>query len=182
MRYHDGKIIINGLLLIIPFLLIRFGLLSALNKAAVKRAALFAPMYGNEMIAYWIYQISNIAIFVYLCFLKVTIDTSWLFYVGAGIYLSGLLLCAVSIKDFAMPPNKEMNDNGIYRFSRNPMYVAYFLIFAGTALLTKSWILFGIVVIFQVSAHWVIIAEERWCMEQFGESYRQYMKKVRRYI
>ncbi len=35
----------------------------------------------------------------------------------------------------------------------------------------KSWILFGIVVIFQVSAHWVIIAEERWCMEQFGELY-----------
>lgn len=63
----------------LPFLLIRFGLLSALNKAAVKRAALFAPMYGNEMIAYWIYQISNIAIFVYLCFLKVTIDTSCCF-------------------------------------------------------------------------------------------------------
>lgn len=134
------------------------------------------------MIAYWIYQISNIAIFVYLYFLKVTIDTSWLFYTGAGIYSTGLLLCAVSIKDFAMPANKEMNDNGIYRFSRNPMYVTYFLIFAGAALLTKSWILFGIVVIFQISAHWVIIAEERWCMEQFGEAYRQYMKKVRRYI
>ncbi len=77
MRYHDGKIIINGLLLMVPFLLIRFGLLSTLNKSAVKRAALFAPMYGNEMIAYWIYQISNIEIFVYLCFLKVTIETSW---------------------------------------------------------------------------------------------------------
>ena len=182
MEYYDEKIIINGLLLMLPFLLIRFGLLSALNKAAVKRAALFSPMYGNEMIAYWIYQTSNIAIFVYLCFLKVTIDTSWLFYTGAGIYLTGVLRCAVSIKDIAMPANKEMNDNGIYRFSRNPMYVAYFLIFTGTALLTKSWILFGIVVIFQISAHWVIIAEERWCMEQFGEAYRQYMKKVRRYI
>ena len=46
MEYHDEKIIINGLLLMLPFLLIRFGLLSALNKVAVKRAALFAPMYG----------------------------------------------------------------------------------------------------------------------------------------
>ena len=63
--------------------------------------------------------------------------------------MTGLLLCAVSIKDFAMPANKEMNDNGVYRFSRNPMYVAYFLIFSGTALLTKSLILFGIVVIFR---------------------------------
>lgn len=107
MRYHDGKIIINGLLLMIPFLLIRFGLLSALNKAAVKRAALFAPMYGKEMIAYWIYQISNIAIFVYVCFLKVSIDTSGLFYVVQEFICQGCCCVRYLLKILPCPQIKK---------------------------------------------------------------------------
>jgi len=37
----------NGFLLLIPFFLIRFGLLSFLNKQALPRAAHFAPMRGR---------------------------------------------------------------------------------------------------------------------------------------
>ncbi len=44
-------------LLLIPFWLIRFGLLSMTDKKAAQRAAHFAPMYGKEKIAYWIYQL-----------------------------------------------------------------------------------------------------------------------------
>lgn len=58
-------------LLLIPFWLIRFGLLSMTDKKAVQRAAHFAPMYGKEKIAYWIYQLSNIGMFFYLLFFKV---------------------------------------------------------------------------------------------------------------
>ena len=58
----------NGFLLLIPFLLIRFGVLSHLDRAAVKRAAFFAPMAGKEIAAYWIYQLSNAAIFIVLIF------------------------------------------------------------------------------------------------------------------
>ena len=75
-----------------------------------------------------------------------------------------------------------MNRNGIYKFSRNPMYVAYFICFAGMAVLTRSLVLLAVVMVFQVSAHWIILAEERWCMEKFGTAYGQYMKEVRRYI
>ena len=35
---------------------------------------------------------------------------------------------------------------------------------------------------FQGSAHWIILAEERWCLKNFGESYRQYMRRVHRYF
>lgn len=79
----------NGFLLLIPFLLIRFGLLSVLNKGAVKRAAYFAPVVGNEILAYWIYQASNAAIFVYLCFLRVILDFSWMCYAGIITYILG---------------------------------------------------------------------------------------------
>ena len=52
----------NGFLLLVPFILIRFGLLSILSKEAINRAAYFPPLIKNEKAAYWLYQISNIAI------------------------------------------------------------------------------------------------------------------------
>ena len=172
----------NGILLLVPFLLIRFALLSAINKKAVGRAAYFAPVRGKEKIAYYIYQISNVGIFVYLLFLAVKADFSWIFYIGLGCYLLGLALCAVTMAHFSFPDDTGLNTNGIYKFSRNPMYVAYFVCFLGMAMLTQSLILFGIVCIFQISAHWIILAEERWCLGKFGVTYKQYMKRVRRYI
>jgi hypothetical protein len=90
----------NGFLLLIPFLLIRFGLLSLISKEGLKRAAFFAPLIGIEKVAYWFYQISNILIFVYLFFLKITTDPYW-FYTGLVIFGFGVLLCLVSVINFA---------------------------------------------------------------------------------
>ena len=48
-----------GFILLIPFFLFRFGLLSILNKEAVKRAAYFAPLLNKEkpLIIYIKFQI-----------------------------------------------------------------------------------------------------------------------------
>lgn len=66
----------NGFLLLIPFFLIRFGLLALLNKKAILRAARFPLCCGKEKIAYWVYQVSNVAIFVMLLFLSVPLSIS----------------------------------------------------------------------------------------------------------
>lgn len=172
----------SGFLLLIPFLFIRFVLLSILNKKAIQRAAHFAPVQGKEKTAYYIYQIANIGIFLYLIFLTVKVDFSWQFYLGAICYFLGLYLCMITIRNFSSPDDTGLNTNGIYKFSRNPMYITYFVCFIGMVLLTQSRILLGMVLIFQISAHWIILAEERWCIEKFGTEYKQYMKSVRRYI
>lgn len=172
----------NGFLLLIPFFAIRFGLLAAVNPRAVRRAAYFAPMRGGEKIAYYIYQLSNAAIVLCLPFLSVNARGQWWFYTGLECYVLGLSLCAVAIIHFSSPDEAGLNRDGVYRFSRNPMYVAYFICFVGMALLTRSWFLFGVVVAFQVSAHWIILAEERWCLKEFGAAYAEYMRNVRRYF
>lgn len=170
-----------GFFLIIPFILIRYVLLSIFNKEGLKRAALFAPLIGKEKTAYYFYQISSVLIFIYLFFLKITAD-SYLFYIGLSIYGLGILLCFVSILNFAKPANNGINIKGLYRVSRNPMYVAYFIYFLGCVLLTQSLLLLAILMVFQISAHWIILSEERWCINKFGEEYQNYMYKVRRYI
>lgn len=91
-----------GFLLLIPFFLIRFGLLSAFNKDVVKRAAHFAPLEGGERAAYWLYQVSNAAVII--------------------------------------------------------------------------------VLLFQVSGHWIIRAEERWRVRRFGKAYLRYQEKGQRYL
>jgi len=55
----------NAFLLIIPIFLIRFGLLKMMNKDALSRAALFAPLEGREKAAYLFYQFSNAFIILY---------------------------------------------------------------------------------------------------------------------
>ena len=171
-----------GILLLAPFFLIRFGLMSRINRDAVKRAAYFAPLLDKEKAAYWIYQFSNAAVVIYMIFLKIRYTPTWLLSTGIVMYLLGLVLLAVSVVSFAAPAQNGINKSGVYRLSRNPMYVSYFIYFMGCAVLTQSCILFALVSVFQIAGHWIILSEERWCTWKFGEEYLQYMEKVRRYL
>ena len=65
--------------LLIPFLLIRFPLLSHFGKNALSRAAYFAPVQGKEKIAYMIYQLSNLALFIISFFLEINFHSSFCF-------------------------------------------------------------------------------------------------------
>ncbi|WP_100488434.1 methyltransferase family protein [Sporolactobacillus pectinivorans] len=171
----------NAFLTVIPIILIRFGLLNILDKRALKRAAYFPPLIGGEKVAFWFYQIANILILLYLLFLRIRNDSFW-YYAGLIIYSLGIILCIISVVDFAKPNKNGINLKGLYRMSRNPMYVAYFIYFLGCVLLTRSLILLTLLVIFQISTHWIILSEERWCTKEFDGEYVKYMHRVRRYF
>ncbi|WP_311895792.1 methyltransferase family protein [Enterococcus asini] len=94
---------------------------------------------------------------------------------GAGILLAATI-------SFAKPNEQGLNTTGSYRFSRNPMYVGYFVYFLGCAILLGSFFYYGALVLFQIATHWVILAEERWCSATFGETYDEYQQQVKRYL
>jgi protein-S-isoprenylcysteine O-methyltransferase Ste14 len=171
----------NAFLTVIPIFLIRYGLLSAVNREALSRAAFSPPPFGRERTAFWVYQVSNVFMLLYPLRLKIRPESSW-FYAGLATYGLGVALYAASVVDYARPGPNGVNLRGLYRVSRNPMYVAYFICFLGCALLTGSWILLALLMTFQVSVHWVILSEERWCLTHFGQEYVKYMDHVRRYI
>lgn len=172
----------SGAVLLIPFFLVRFGLLGLLSGEAVRRAAHFAPMEGGERLVYWIYQISTAGILISLFFLEITFEPLGLFLGGGAVYCLGIALLTASITDFAAPAADGLRRNGVYRLSRNPMYAAYFLVFLGCAALTGSWLLLGWLLAFQLSAGQIVRAEERWCVQRFGEAYQRYMEQVRRWL
>jgi len=171
----------NSFWTLIPLILIRFGLLGILDKEALKRAAFFPPLAGKEKIAYWFYQIANVLLFLSLFFLKIRMDYP-LFYIGLAVYGFGIIICIVSTVNFARPKENGINVKGLYQVSRNPMYIGYFIYFLGCVLLTRSLVLLALLIVFQISAHWIILSEERWCTKEFGEEYINYRNRVRRYI
>lgn len=171
----------NAGFLLIPLVLLRYALLGALSREAFRRAAHFAPLTGREKAAYWVYQATSLGAIVYLFFLTVSGDSFW-FYIGLGAYAAGTALVAASVISYAKPKAGGINTGGVYRFSRNPMYIAYFLYFLGCAGMAGSPALLAIVLVNQISAHFIILSEERWCLEKFGDEYREYMKRVRRYV
>lgn len=171
----------NAFLLIIPIFLIRFGLLKMINKDALSRAAFFAPLKGSEKAAYLFYQFSNAFIILYSLFLKIQTKPP-LFFTALFIYLLGISVLIIATVNFAKPGQSGINTNGIYKISRNPMYIGYFIYFSSCVLLTHSILLLISLLVFQISAHWIILSEERWCINKFGKEYVNYMSKVKRYI
>jgi len=85
----------NAVFAVILIFLIRYALRGLVNKNALKRAVLFAPLIGKEKAAYMVYQITTILILVYLFFLKINIGASW-FYAGIFLYSLGIVLYAIS--------------------------------------------------------------------------------------
>ncbi len=72
---------------------------------------------------------------------------------------------------------------GPYGFSRNPMYLARTLLYVGLALLANAlWILAAFVPLLAVIHYGVIAREERYLDAKFGDAYRQYRTRVRRWL
>ncbi|MFM1630386.1 methyltransferase family protein [Streptococcus mutans] len=168
--------------LLVPFLFIRFIFLSLLDRKATGRAVYFASMQGKEIIAYYLYQLSTLMLLIVPFFLKVSLHFSSFLYLGLGAYLLGSVLLFLVIKDFANPDEKGLNTKGLYALSRHPMYIAYFVLFLGVAILTQSLTLLIFLAIFQLSDHFIILAEERECLIKFGAAYQEYQKRVRMYL
>ncbi|MAO82730.1 MAG: isoprenylcysteine carboxyl methyltransferase [Myxococcales bacterium] len=82
-------------------------------------------------------------------------------------------------------PNKTSSliTSGIYNYTRNPMYLGLLLMLISTALFIKNFISFLIIPLFVIFINKNQILPEEQILENiFGEEYRNYTKKVKRWI
>jgi protein-S-isoprenylcysteine O-methyltransferase Ste14 len=80
-------------------------------------------------------------------------------------------------------PTRELVVDGPFRYSRNPLYLALALLYAGIALAFSSlWALALLVVVLVIMDRGVIASEERYLQGQMGDSYLQYKARVRRWL
>jgi protein-S-isoprenylcysteine O-methyltransferase Ste14 len=71
---------------------------------------------------------------------------------------------------------------GPYRYVRNPLYDTDLCLIAGTALLTRSWALVLLAVLYLVQLSLQLPLEERELRERFGLQYRRYCELVPRFV
>lgn len=80
-------------------------------------------------------------------------------------------------------PASSLVISGPYRWTRNPMYLGWTIVYLGGILLLGSWwaVVFLPLVLWAVNAY-VIAREERYLEAAFGDAYRTYRAQVRRWL
>ncbi len=80
-------------------------------------------------------------------------------------------------------PSTSLVGSGIYRFTRNPMYVGMLTIYAGLALAAHSKVAALLFIpLFVAMDRLVVAREEKYLQRRFGQPYDDYRASVRRWL
>ena len=111
--------------------------------------------------------------------------------VGAIMIVMGLIVGASALvamrRAHTSPnPNKPtvaLVESGVFRFSRNPMYLSMFLLYLSFATFVNDvWLLPLFLLLFLLVDRLVITREEKYLEQKFGDNYKRYEERVRRWI
>jgi protein-S-isoprenylcysteine O-methyltransferase Ste14 len=115
-----------------------------------------------------------------------------LHFAGAALMIFGFLILMICILRFAtegkgtlspLDPTKKLVVKGLYRYSRNPMYVGAILLLIGEIVFWQSLVLAGYTTIVFIGFNlFIIFHEEPRLRRDFGTEYEMYCQKVRRWL
>ena len=121
-------------------------------------------------------------------FLPGDLPTGW---IGSMVFVFALALFAWAIATMTrartnIPTNQPTTaivESGPYGFTRNPIYLAMFLGLIGLAIAFDTiWLLLMLVPFFLVIRYGVVAREEAYLERKFGDLYRGYRSRVRRWL
>jgi len=111
--------------------------------------------------------------------------------IGGSLILVGLALAAAGIRDFLRAgtpvptnqPTRALVTTGTHGWTRNPIYLGMFLIYGGIGVAAASpWILMLTLPLAITIRYGVIAREEAYLEWRFGDAYRGYKGRVRRWL
>lgn len=80
-------------------------------------------------------------------------------------------------------PSRQIIHKGLYKYTRNPMYLGHFLLIFGEFFIFGSMSLLLYLCLFIIYTHFVIVfIEEPKLQKRFGVEYEKYKMNVRRYL
>lgn len=154
---------------------------NVIDKEVLKKLGADRPLSDNEKKLLNVYSLLFFVMVAYSIFLPLRLDTVW-FYAGFLIYLLGVIVETMAMLNFFTTAVNEPVNKGIYRFSRNPMYVGMLLIFLGTSIACVSLFFLLLTATFTIMSHVVVVYEERFCIQKYGDSYQEYLNRIPRWL
>jgi protein-S-isoprenylcysteine O-methyltransferase Ste14 len=108
---------------------------------------------------------------------------------GVAVSVAGLILVILSLlhlgrsASVGIPEQKtELKTHGMYRISRNPVYVGGFLMCAGSCLFSIHFLNFLLFAITIAVHHLIVRKEEQFLEKAFGQQWLDYKERVPRYV
>ncbi len=105
---------------------------------------------------------------------------------GTGFSVAGILSfrkAKTTVNPLKPETATHLVTSGVYRATRNPMYLGLALVLlAWASYLGSAWTLLGVAAFVAYITRFQIVPEERAMLVLFGDEFTQYTKKVRRWI
>jgi protein-S-isoprenylcysteine O-methyltransferase Ste14 len=110
---------------------------------------------------------------------------------GGGLILAGVAIVAACARNFSraatpVPSNQPVRalvTTGLHGWSRNPIYIGMFLLYVGIGLAARSaWVLVLTLPLAVTIRYGVVAREEAYLERRFGDAYRDYKARVRRWL
>jgi protein-S-isoprenylcysteine O-methyltransferase Ste14 len=80
-------------------------------------------------------------------------------------------------------PTTALVEKGVFRHTRNPLYLSMFVLFFGIAVfMNVLWLILLCPFLVVVVARWTVRPEESYLERTFGDAYLEYQKRVPRWI
>jgi protein-S-isoprenylcysteine O-methyltransferase Ste14 len=111
-------------------------------------------------------------------------------WIGAALCLVGLVILLLSLISFGrsfrvgidVDHPDELVTTGVFAWSRNPIYVGFFIVLVGQFLVFPNWV----PLVYLMAGSWLVdrqvLREEEFMRRQYGEEYAEYCRRVRRYV
>jgi protein-S-isoprenylcysteine O-methyltransferase Ste14 len=111
--------------------------------------------------------------------------------IGGSLISIGLALAAAGIRNFSragtpvrsIKPTRALVTTGIHGWTRNPIYFGIFLLYGGISVAAQSpWTLILTLPLAITIRYGVVAREEAYLERRFGDAYRDYKARVRRWL
>jgi protein-S-isoprenylcysteine O-methyltransferase Ste14 len=153
------------------------------GKAPINRTLFYASKYsililwGAMVIQSWGISISSIEV---PRFLQVIALLYW--FLGFVLLYYGRLKLGNSFRLGTPREDTSLTVDGLYKVSRNPMYVGMYATIGASALYTLNPIVILLAGFVVAVHHTIVLAEEEHMQKVFGQEYLDYRNCVRRYV
>ncbi len=103
---------------------------------------------------------------------------------GVAVVVSArVLFSRTGQSPFPWTPTPSLIFAGPYRFTRNPMYLGITTVMVGLGLATNNlWVSIFALPALAIVHFIAVLPEERYLTEKFGDGYKHYLTRVRRYL